>query len=414
MLLLACDVQASGEYCFTPAPPSCHLNPLSNHHPRTPCTAGTHGPCAIVHYRSLPAVKAARERLLKQQAKPFEVLSSTDKCEECGRLLSCFGRQHRLPAAHVIKPAVEGLTSQSFLIPEEEARRLLHGTEVLHSSAPRDAPLLEHLRSLKRALLERTCYDGSTGVGNRFTGLIERVEVLLPQTSGLLDGVTLRDRRGVSELTVQEDCHAVIFMVADMKRHVLLPGIGAIASSALATRWIEEFRRWKGAAGAPQPAAAAAAAPAAAAAGQAAAPASNAAASGQAGSPSADPAGQGLQPFTFPLLLFMVTADKVFFNQREDAVSRLKACRGDRALQERVVELLQWATDPAPLLADVEEALLERCRGQLSGAEVREIVCRQVATMLNWRKLWQDLEEVAVCLDGGWVEAGWGGGRRAR
>jgi hypothetical protein len=325
--------------------------------------AGAEGPCAIVHYRSAADLKAARAWLVKQQARPYEIIASPEKCEKCRCLLSSLGLQDSLPTAGVVKDALSKLTPESFCLPEDEARRVLHGTEVLRSSAPRDATLLEHFASLKQALFARTCYDGESG--NRFVGLIDRVEVVLPQTSGLLDRVTFRDRRGAAELTIRESCHAVIFVVSDMKRHALQPFTAAIEESEMSARWIDEFQRWKSASQAQQ------------------------------GASSVQPH----QPFTFPVLHIMVSADKVYCNERDTVLHRLPNTRSlgmyAPVARENAVRGLRQEKDLASLMRHVESALLRASGGALSMQDAKEIVQRQVVVTLNWRKLRQELEKLS-------------------
>jgi hypothetical protein len=322
--------------------------------------AGEEGLCAIVHYRSAATLKAARAWLLKQQARPYDIITSPEKCERCRSFLSFFGLQDSLPTASVVKDALEKLTPDSFRIPEGEARRVLHGTEVLRSSAPDNATLLEHFASLKQALFARTCYDGESG--NPFVGLIDRVEMVLPETSGLLHRVIFRDRRGDAELTIRDSCHAVIFVVADVKRHVLQPFTAAIEESEMSTRWIDEFQRWKGAS------------------------------QGQPSTIGVEPN----QPFTFPVLQIMLTADKVYFNEREAAINKLRKSRGSLAAKRRIVQSLRQEKDIASLLRHVETALVKASGGALSLQDVQEIVRRQVVVTLNWRKACQELQNLGL------------------
>jgi hypothetical protein len=308
-----------------------------------------------VHYRSAADVKAARAWLLEQQARPFEILDSEAKREKCRLLLSYFGRQVRLPEAREVKQALMTLTPDSLRLPEAEARRVLNGTEVLRSSAPASAPLRQHLESLRQAAFKRTCYDGKSGLGNPFTGLMRRVQLMLPETSGLLDGAVFWDQRGASEIIVQDNCHAIVFVVAELKRQVLQPLTGALAASGVSSHWIHDFRTWRAAAGAAEVQAGAAG-----------------------GVPAAEEQIQEDLPFTFPVLHVMVTADKAHLSDRDALLSVQRSCPGDLAVHEFLLGDFRQRVDPASLVADIEKALMVAGRGEVSEQEVSEIVRRQV------------------------------------
>jgi hypothetical protein len=192
------------------------------------------GPCIILHFRTAAELKAAMQALLQMQPRRMKIRCSKETQETCRKQLLLFGKDVLLAGPKALEEEVEHLDAASFCIPEAEARRVLHGTEVLYSSAADDAPLQEHLASLRQALFARTCLDSRSGAGNPFAGLIAKAEVVLGQTSGLLDGATLQDRRGEEGLAFDDDFHAVIFVLADIKRQTVKPLTNAISDSR---RW---------------------------------------------------------------------------------------------------------------------------------------------------------------------------------
>jgi hypothetical protein len=193
----------------------------------------------------------------------------------------------------------------------------------------------------------------------------------------------------------------VIFVIADFKRQAVEPLMDAISNSAeLTSRWINAFELWHKS-GAAASADAGGGGPGAS--------------TSAAGASSSTEALAGCwEPFTFPVLHLMVTADKVFSAASGDAILGLKACvrrhgadhnmAGLRAAQDRVLEKLRRSADASSLLEDMENAVRLGGRdGGLSREGAREIVRRQVIMTLNWQELWQVMEDPAQRLDAGQV-----------
>jgi hypothetical protein len=317
-------------------------------------TAGDEGPCIIYSYHSPAAVKAGVEALLQQQQRGVvELLHDAKKREESHRALSFIGQQPaHLPTGCAVGDAVMALTPERCAIPELEARKLLHGTSVVPSSAADDAELLDHLQSLRPAL---SADDARRG--NRYTGLKDKVTLVTPVTSGLLDGVAFHDTQGQAGLQWREGCHAIVYMVDQVKRGQLMPFTNSIAHSAVIAHWIDDFTLLK--------------------------------ARRSAGGQAEGGASQRGQPFSFPMLALVLTADKVFARDIDDVV-RLPAEQQAECLQE-LQKTGQEALDF--IAAEVAQGLARAGEGALTQDDVQEIVERQLVLTCNWSSLRRKLDD---------------------
>jgi hypothetical protein len=324
-------------------------------------------PHADVFYDTHEEVKDARERLLFLQRDPKSRVDidtgNRERTMECMQLLHKFGKHSFSSSPKFTARDLQALTDDSFCLPLPVARAVLSGSETVWPSCPEAAPLMQQLRSLKHALFLKAGWHPRTTLGNRYTGLIKRVVVWLPETpAGPLHGIVLRDRRGDDGFTVQPDSDAVVLVVPDVKQGSSLPLVDAIAAGNEWTeRWVEDFGLLKG--------------------------------SGWGADGASGQELQGRQPFTFPILQIMVVADKAF-------VSDVDVClkgRDRHEVERRVTQLSEQVKESLETrYQEVKEALYEAARGRLTDAEAAEVVHRQVAITPHWRRLRSDLKKLGL------------------